>query len=369
MGVGNYRASFERNGDGVGATFILDGPYVREGAYEEYRKSETAEGMDPLPEDVWLQDESSDLWRDVVDRLKEIRIPGMETAGRDETCAFDRDFTLVASDDNVEIGYRSWENDLIVAVAPASAVHDYVEDPDGSAHEIVDSTGLDPAHFRETLSSLCDGVAELLQIRLGRNGAEVRRRTSAWTSARIEAPADPAARIAELETSVAAAAATLSGGWDAAAVAASDARRLALVAAVDAARASGEECSTSIECLYAGEEGRSLKGFDPTTGELTMEGTIPAALEADATAAVASETFALADGPALRAHMAARFAQSVERSKSSGGRSGVVLQATPEEYLKATGKAAVVVYDMGDGTTERLVLAGEDPEPSDAPRI
>jgi hypothetical protein len=220
MGVGVYSSDF----NGSGGTFIVDGLV---GGDEEYRKyvlgnvpsdaisletwrKEVAEDPDSDEDDykdylyelaeeesddleTWQGDQDSALIEDIEETIKaaarQLGMTAEETRhGRYARAGFDDNFVLMASGTNVDIGWRSWEHDIIVGVGGSSLTREWAGESDAFAGEIIDNTGLAPSTFADIYGALSDAVQTYVRLSLMRDGKECRHKTSGYTTSAYQNP-------------------------------------------------------------------------------------------------------------------------------------------------------------------------------------
>lgn len=220
MGVGVYSSNF----NGSGGTFVVDGIV---GGEEEYRKyvlenvPEDALSLDQWRTDVaddpdadeddykdylyelaeedsldletWQRDQDEALIEDFEQTIAmAARELGMSVEGsrngRYERARFDTDFVSMATSRYIDIGWRSWEHDMIVGVAGSVMTHEWAGDPEVFAGEIFDNTGLSAARFSQIHGELSEAVQTYVRLSLMRDGKECSYKTSGYTTSVYTAP-------------------------------------------------------------------------------------------------------------------------------------------------------------------------------------
>jgi hypothetical protein len=220
MGVGVYSSNF----NGSGGTFVVDGIV---GGEEEYRKyvlenvpedaltleqwrTDVADDPDADEDDykdylyelaeedsldleTWQQDQDAVMIEDFEQTIAmAARELGMSVEGsrngRYDRARFDSDFVSMATGRCIDIGWRSWEHDMIVGVAGSAMTHEWAADPEVFAGEILDNTGLSSARFSQIHGALSEAVLSYVRLSLMRDGKECSYKTSGYTTSVYTAP-------------------------------------------------------------------------------------------------------------------------------------------------------------------------------------
>lgn len=188
MGVGVYESDF----GGKGKTFLVDTTiYDAEESYQDYLKDVGEEAVDY---EQYLADESRQRYYDLEMFIREgtklffekvqkhldkqgARLPEQGTK-EDKPAAFDRSFHCLYDYSNeIEIGVREWESDLVVGVS-------LVKDPrDEDPLNVVLEHGICVEDHMNRQRMMADAVAAHLRCMLAENGFECRYKTSGYTSA------------------------------------------------------------------------------------------------------------------------------------------------------------------------------------------
>ncbi len=242
MGVGVYSSNF----NGSGGTFVVDGlvggedeyrkyvlenvpadalsldqwrievaedPDADEDEYKDYLYELAAE--DSLDLETWQRDQDEALVEDFEETIATAaREIGMSVEGSRngsyDRARFDTDFVSMATGRYIDIGWRSWEHDLIVGVAGSVMTHEWAGDPEVFAGEIFDSTGLSSGRFSQIHGELSEAVQTYVRLSLMRDGKECSYKTSGYTTSVYTAPEEGyeaalealRGRIRELERSI-----------------------------------------------------------------------------------------------------------------------------------------------------------------------
>jgi hypothetical protein len=204
MGVGNYRDNFH----GTGATIAVDGPLGTDEDYEAYVKDfGGAEDDTPMPRDAWSQDEYDQANEDLIHVVRSaLADVGFQPAGTGRfgsgRCDFDNEFVSIAEGDVLEVGWRSWQHDFVVAVGPNSSFSSYAEHPQSYAGEIISERGMPPQAFKDAYDALVVETEEYLRLSLLKAGLKTTRPTTSYTSSSDALPPDAGERIEALAKSL-----------------------------------------------------------------------------------------------------------------------------------------------------------------------
>lgn len=230
MGVGVYESNF----NGTGETFLVDGPLSTDDDYNFYVRNTiaTEKGIsvdkvvlekdvndvldadfdDPddygtLSFEQWAQDDYDDFNRDMIMSVEEAADAlGMPISVRDNFRAdranFDGDFVQIAEDDYVEIGWRSWETDFVIGVAPSRQAKEWVEDGAYHTDDIVNETGLTPDEYAEKVANLVSQTASYLRVALSDAGLDLKYKTSGYTTSSYDREDKPEEVLAELKETI-----------------------------------------------------------------------------------------------------------------------------------------------------------------------
>lgn len=233
MGVGVYESTFH----GRGGTFLVDGPLGTDEDYESHLQACESDGVDALSREDWSQQEYDDenelLLDSATTAAKEI---GLSAANRKRFesgyASFDREFSLLAEDDLVAVGWRSWQHDFVIGVGPAARAEQKL---DLDAAESASELGRSIEGFKADYDALAAAVLEYVRIKIAQDGLDCRYRTSGYTTASYSAVEDPQAKLAELTATISSLREKLSASREEALTRISDEERLVVIeAALDA---------------------------------------------------------------------------------------------------------------------------------------
>ena len=195
MGVGTYGNDYS----GAGRSIIVDYTPGSDEDHAAHVRERGSEAMDRVEYDQHEYDQANENLLVVVSAVcKEIGLVST-LRGRfgQAGVRFDRDVVGIAAGDVFEVGWRSWENDFIVAIGPASDdLRDFIASggKDGLPY-VVEEMGRGPAHLMADYAETLDAFEKLLRLSLLSNGFGTRVKTSSYTSRSDEAPADIDERI------------------------------------------------------------------------------------------------------------------------------------------------------------------------------
>jgi hypothetical protein len=220
MGVGVYSSNF----NGSGGTFVVDGIVGGEDEYRKYVlenipadvltleqwRTDIADDPDADEDDykdylyelaeedsldlnTWQQDQDDafveDFEHTILSAARELGMSGEGSRdGRYDRARFDTDFVSMATGRYIDIGWRSWEHDMIVGIAGSSMTHEWACDPEVFAGEILDNTGLSSSRFSQIYGGLSEAVQAYVRLSLMRDGKECSYKTSGYTTSVYEAP-------------------------------------------------------------------------------------------------------------------------------------------------------------------------------------
>lgn len=233
MGVGVYESTFHDRG----GTFLVDGPLGTDEDYESYRLDCESDGVDALSREGWAQQDYDDENGFLLDSATTAaKKAGLSAAARKQFSSayapFDREFSLLAEDDFVAVGWRSWQHDFVIGVGPTTRAEQML---DFDAAESAVELGRSIDGFKADYDALAAAVLEYVRLEAMRNGLGCRYRTSGYTTAAYPAVENPLARLAELRAAVAALRERLSAGREEALTLISYEERLVVIeAAIDA---------------------------------------------------------------------------------------------------------------------------------------
>lgn len=199
MGYGAFDSDF----GGVGDTFTVSGPIPTAAGYAAYAEECRADGDEPLDEEGWREQEVEDFESELLGTLRAasadlgLALSRRGPRGGYPAAGFDDDFTLVAEASPVAVGFRQWQHDYVVGVAPAAGMLDALRDVEGNAAAFLELGRL-PESYEALYDTVRSAVQDYVRLRLMANGIECRFRTSGYTSAAYEQPADPKAETARL---------------------------------------------------------------------------------------------------------------------------------------------------------------------------
>lgn len=208
MGVGVYESDFQ----GLGHTFGVSGPLLVEADYEQFMK-ESGAGQ-AISFETWSQDQYDEANEELVAAVERAcRELGFSIENRQGFRAaradFDSDFVAIADDGVVAVGWRSWESDFVIGIGPTR----YADEKLGyDAEYAVRELGRNPETFRAEYESQASAVEEFTRLSLLKLGLDCRYKTSGYTSAAYELPANVDARLAELKADIVAGTTKLTAG-------------------------------------------------------------------------------------------------------------------------------------------------------------
>jgi hypothetical protein len=210
MGVGCYGNDFH----GTGKSLLVSGPLGYDSDYEEFVKSQRQDGVAEeaiLDKAEWTSEEYSDFNLDLIEAIegyaKDIGLSVVSRKGfQGPRATFDSEFVQLLDSKCIEVGWRSWDTDFVIAVGPSGSFKDWMQDAQGYAEDIVNETGRAPSTVSELYGSLVLNVHEYIRLRLQAEGTvfECRYKTSGYTSAAYERVAndEAATHIKDLEGSI-----------------------------------------------------------------------------------------------------------------------------------------------------------------------
>lgn len=180
MGYGVYTSDFH----GSGKTFNVAGPLGTDEDYAAYAK----EAEDPLDRETWSQDEYDDFVDDMhnvmASAAEELGMSASHGHGRDfKRADFDSEFVGVASNDVVEIGWRSWQHDFVVGIGPTSYWKDWMT---GDEDDFVLTKARAFEGASDEYANLVAAVEEYVRLSMMEAGIECRFRTGSYTSSAYE---------------------------------------------------------------------------------------------------------------------------------------------------------------------------------------
>lgn len=356
MGIGVYGSDF----DGRGGTFLVAGPLATDEDYEAFRKACVDDESDLLDRETWAQQEYDDANQRIMDVATRAakRLGLGATTRRNFTSArvaFDEAISSLASDDAVEVGWRSWSPDFVIAVGPTASASQRLDmDGEQAASEL----GRSAEGFKADYEALAALVQEGILIEMMEDGLDCSYRTSGYTTAPYDKRPDASARLEAIAGSVAALRARLAMGREEAFLALDDAERSAVLnAALD-----GRDADVAIPVAVKTRDGQRIELYAPPTDD---DGWRPAG-KVDVTAEIApwfdgldaGAFVAIPRNDATAAWFRARQTSPRERN----------LLVSAEEVAAATGEDVTVTVPMSEtdpGLVTQVVVASA---PAPGPR-
>lgn len=359
MGVGVYRNDFQ----GAGASINVSGPLTEDGDYAAYVADTKAEGDEPMSRMEWDRSEYDLVNEFLLDAVggvaRELGFHG-ERTGRFEgaSARWDREISLIASDDVFELGWRSWQHDFVVAIGPGRAFEDGMGRDGVDAEWAFDERGRGKSALEADYFSALSALEELLRLTLERDGLETTVPTSGYTSARWAARGgDPAARRAELVEQLKATLTRLAMEPDEAMKSAPADERVEMARTAMAIQPGFQQPSLVLVATCH-DDGASL--WDPEDEE---NGLVRSASVADPAVRAFFATLPKVDGSAAVPCTAETEPWFRSLQKASPAR--IVISA--EQWSAITGKPCIVSWmDDDTGTPYEQVLHGET-EPAEVP--
>ena len=347
MGVGVYESNF----DGMGTSFLVSGPLGTDEDYAAYAKAcrDARDEFGPVDREQWTKDQydgENELLVELVASFGTTieMTPSRRKGFRSDAVDFDREISSLAAGDLVEVGWRSWQHDFVIAVGPTSRAQDMLSlDATAAALEY----GRSPEGLKADYDALVAAVAEAVRIELQRNGNfECRYRTSGYTSAAYAKGEDDDLRTGQLREEVRTLTARLAADRAEALLSLSEEERAAVIRASLDARRGGAAFPVALK----DPEGTGLNFYSAADPDgdgcaIVSSGAIPPELSAYFEALPMGTFAAVPRNSETEAFFAARQRHPRERN--------VVVSA--EEVAAATGEdVAVKIYgdtDM-DATTQ-----------------
>jgi hypothetical protein len=201
MGVGVYHSDF----NGAGHTFLVSGPLPTEADHEAYIKESDLEPGEAEDFPTWAQDQydqaNEELVVAVEQACRELGFSIEDRRGfRASRAAFDSEFVAIGHGGIVDLGWRAWETDFVVAVGPSrSAEERLAYEADHAVREL----GRDPAFYRQDYDAHTSAIEEFVRLSLMSNASlECRYKTSGYTSAAYVAPENVSERLQVLKEQV-----------------------------------------------------------------------------------------------------------------------------------------------------------------------
>ena len=174
MGVGVYSSDF----DGSGGTFLVSGPLPGDNEDKHEFENESNDFAYDLA--TAIKTASTKLGMDIDNQAKGLNIKNL--------AGFDNDFVGVAENNQVGVGWRSWEHDFVVGVGGLQDWKNWAYDPDGNAGEIIQETGFPQDKAIDAYHVIADNTLEYIRLTLMEEGFECRFRTSGYTTGLYEPP-------------------------------------------------------------------------------------------------------------------------------------------------------------------------------------
>ena len=332
MGVGVYASTFHDRG----GTFLVDGPLeIPQEEYDDFNESLVGS----------LESAARKIGLDVEHRR------GFTT----HQAAFDREFSAVADDGIVQVGWRSWESDFVVGVGPTRRGAEMLDhDPE----EAVVESGRDAEKMKRDYDTLVENVIEYLRLSLMTSDFECRYRTSGYTTSAYTVPDHAEARMLELETEIAAGQAVLKASREESLAAMEREERIAVMKTLIAAGAQ----IGRIEVPFIDKIARKLMFFSPEEVDDASAST-----GVVASGPIPDEWIEHMDEwPGKDACAVPRNAYThawfLDRQTRTSTRGDVVI-STADELAEATEYEVVVQLEGPGADTERWETLAETPDP------
>ncbi len=212
MGYGTYREDYR----GLGRSINVRSPTTTDEAYETYVADCGENGHDPSTREEYDKDEydmANEGVLSIVESVAEdVGLPSvLEGRFGRRRADFDKDVTVVAQGEVVDVGWRSWVGDFVVAIGPClefgreavATGGGGIDKSDGFDLEWVTAfKGREPERFAEDYKAMLDGFERLLRLSLMQGGYETTVPTSSYTSQGDDRPDDIDAQVEALGTDV-----------------------------------------------------------------------------------------------------------------------------------------------------------------------
>ncbi len=369
MGYGVYREDYK----GLGRSINVRSPSTTDEQYETYVADCRENGDDPSTREEYDKDEydnANEGMISIVESAAEEVGLGSVLEGRfgKRKSDFDKDVTSIADGDVVDVGWRSWSGDFVIAIGPCMELdrQAVVAGDDGRTAGfdpgyVVAMKGRDPDRFAADYKALLDDFERLLRLSLMKGGHETAVPTSSYTSRADEAPADIDAEVETLEGKVRGRVTALSRDFEEALSTASVEERLDVARAVEGMDRTFQEIPVLLGIpAYDAAGDRILLWAPDDTGEerAHLAAIMPAPAGMGAYLAALPEV----DGMFPVPFEAGTGALYSTLQRSVGGEAVVVVSA--EQYCEATSRDCVVTRSHQDGTRRDSTLHEAAPAPA-----
>ena len=210
MGYGTYREDY----GGLGRSINVRSPSTTDERYEAYVADCRDNGHEPSDRAEYDKDEYDSANEGILSIVESVAEDvGLTSVlegrfGR-RRADFDKDITAVAMGGVVDVGWRSWVSDFVVAIGPNFEFGNEAvpADAGGKARAfdpewVTAFKGREPDDFATDYKTMLDGFERLLRLSLMQGGHETATPTSSYTSSTDERPDDIDAQVGALEEKV-----------------------------------------------------------------------------------------------------------------------------------------------------------------------